>query len=175
MSINLEYSEFTGQPQVTVFRPTGSFDYRDGLYNRRPMTLKEQRFEKFVNDEQAKHDKESQIQEWQRRKAVEERAISIWYGVKENLEDFIVKMRTLDQQEAEYRIQRKNDKAKNLDPQKSLDALREMEMERQRRDRVQKAQEREREQQRVDDLTRATFEARVQASSPCSGPFETYH
>ena len=175
MSTKLEYREFAQEPQVTPFQPTGSFDYRNGVFDNRSMTLKEKRFEDFVNEKQARHDEESQIREWRRCKAVEEAAISIWHQVEENLKLFIMEMKTRDQQEVEYRVQRKNDKAKNLDPQKSLDALREMEMEGQRKLQVQEAQEREREQQRVDDLIRANFVAGVQASSPCSGPFGTHH
>ena len=142
-----KHRNFTQASVNTPFLSTGSFDYRK-FYRGRLMTPKEQRFENFVNDIQARHDEISDLNEWRRRKDLEEEAILLYYELDEDMEEFSRQMKTRDQQETEFQCQRKNKKAKDLDPRHSLECLQAMELEGQRRLRAEEAEERVREQLR---------------------------
>ena len=168
MSTNIRYRDFTLAPVNTPFPPTGSFNYRNGFYHGRPMTPREQRFEDFVNGIQARHDEVSELSEWRRRKNHEERAILLYHQVGEDMEEFSRQMKTLDQQETEFQCQRMNDKAQVLDPRRSLEKLREMELERQqilRAEEAKEVEERAREQLKIQDAARLQFRIEVEAST----------
>ena len=163
MSSNIRYRTFTQAPINTPFPLTGSFDYRK-FYRGRSLTPKEQRFEEFVNGIQARHDKISELVEWRRRKDLEEEAILLYYELGEDMKEFSRQMKTRDQQEMEFQCQRRHKKAKDLDPRHSKECLRAMELEGQRRLRVEEVEERAREQLRVEDAARAEFRIDMEAS-----------
>ena len=120
MLIELGSRLFSQPPTITRFPPTGSYNFRLGLFNHRPMTLQEQQFEKFVNDMQAKHDEVSQVEEWRRRKDLEEAAILFYHELNEDLEQFGQRMRTPDQREMDFHCQRRNRKAEYLEFHRQL-------------------------------------------------------
>ena len=126
------------------------------------MTLKEQRFEDFVDNIQAKHDELSEIIEWRRLKNHEEEAICVYHEVGENLDMFSARMKTHDQQEMEYHCQRKKQKDKNLD---LVEASRLSYARAQEYTGAREAEERARNQERMRSNAVATFKAGVQASS----------
>ena len=78
------------------------------------MTVQEQNFEQFVNNRQAERDIISDINEWERLKALEEEAIQLWQELDGNLGEYQRQMRTRDQQAMEHQCQRKKDKALHL-------------------------------------------------------------
>ena len=128
------------------------------------MTLKEQRFEQFVNAVQARHDELSDLVEWRRRKDVEEEAITVYFELGQDLQLFIEKMKTFDQQEMEYQCQRRGAKLKCLYPERYPKQLRAWELRRQERIRTQDADERKREQEKINSVAVAKFNADVRAS-----------
>lgn len=128
------------------------------------MTTKERRFEQFVNDMQARQDELSEFKEWRRLKDVEEEAISLYHEVGKNMEQFARQMRTRDQMEMEYQCQRKRQKAEDLNPQKALMFLMEMDSNRQDNIRAQQVEDRAREQEKIKGEAVASFKAGIQAS-----------
>lgn len=128
------------------------------------MTLKEQRFEQLVNAVQARHDELSDLVEWRRRKDVEEEAITVYFELGQDLQLFIEKMRTFDQQEMEHQCQRRGAKLKCLYPERYPKQLRAWELRRQERIRTQDADERKREQEKINSVAVAKFKADVRAS-----------
>ena len=114
MSINLEIREYTTLPTPDPFPSTGSFNFRQGVYNQRSMTVEEQNFEQLVNNRQAEHDISSYLNEWERLKALEEEAIQLWQDLDGNLVEYQRQMRTRDQQAMEYQCQRKKEKTEKL-------------------------------------------------------------
>ena len=117
MSINLALREYTTLPTPEPLPSTGSFNFRQGVYNQRPMTVQEQIFEQFVDVRQAEYDICSFINEWERLKALEEEAIQLWQELDGNLVEYQRQMRTRDQQAMEHQCQRKKEKARHLDQQ----------------------------------------------------------
>lgn len=130
------------------------------------MTLKEQRFEEFVDDIQARHDELSEIREWRRLKNHEEKAICLYHEVGEDLDTFSMRMRTHDQQEMEYHCQRKKQKDIDLDP---IEASRKSNVRAQEYIQqyigAREAEKRARDQERIRNNAVAEFKAGVQASS----------
>ena len=114
MSINLALREYTTLPVPEPLPSTGSFDFRQGVYNHRSMTVREQNFEQFVNVRQAEHDIRSSINEWERLRALEEDAIQLWQDLDGNLAEYQRQMRTRDQQAMEFQCQRKKEKERKL-------------------------------------------------------------
>lgn len=162
MSIDLESRTFTQAPVTRPFPSTGSIYYRYGAFNGRSLTFKEQQFEQFVNDMQARHDELSVLREWRRLKDIEEEAISLYHELGKNLDEYKRQMRTRDQMEMEYQCQRKRQKSENLNPQtvlwKSQKRLHEYLG-------AKEAGERAKDQERIRSNAVADFKARVQASS----------
>ena len=116
MSINRALREYTTLPSIPQpFPSTGSFDFRHGVFNERPMTVQEQNFEQFVNARQAEYDISSFMDEWERLRAHEEAAIQLWQDLDGNLAEYQRQMRTRDQQETEHQCQRKKEKALRLE------------------------------------------------------------
>ncbi len=144
----------------TPFPYTGSLLYRCGAFDGRSMTLKEQWFENFVNEEQARKDLSWDLNEWERRKDHEEKAILLYEELGENWMAFATRMETLDQQEYEYQCQRDKQKAENLDRNNAswLSWARLPEEEK------RKAAEEAKEQARVKSNFAAQVKARTQAS-----------
>ena len=126
------------------------------------MTRKEQWFEDFVNDEQAKHDEFSQLEEWTRLKVFEQEAISLYNRLGGDLDEYARQMRTRDQMEMEYQCQRKRQKNEDLDPQRAFERTFAMTvaMERDRR-----AEENARHQERMRLEVVEEFKAGIQAST----------
>lgn len=126
------------------------------------MTRKEQWFEDFVNDEQAKHDEFSQLEEWTRLKVFEEEAVSLYNRLGGNLDEYARQMRTRDQMEMEYQCQRKRQKNEDIDPQRAFERTCAMTvaMERDRR-----AEENARHQERMRLEVVEEFKAGIQAST----------
>ena len=81
-----------------------------GVYDNRPMTAQERRFEDFVNERQALHDISNERKEWTRCRDVEEEAIVIFHEVGCDLSEFLTKMLTYDQEELEFQCQRRKEK-----------------------------------------------------------------
>lgn len=73
------------------------------------MTAQEERFENFVNEEQAYHDIIAEFEEWKRCKRVEEEAITVYRDVNGDMGRYLHFMATRDQAEAEFQCQRKKD------------------------------------------------------------------
>lgn len=128
------------------------------------MTLKEQRFEQLVNAVQARHDELSDLVEWRRRKDVEEEAITVYFELGEDLQLFIEKMKTFDQQEMEHQCQRRGAKLRCLYPERYPKQLRAWELRRQEKIWTQDADERKREQEKINSVAVAKLKANVQAS-----------
>ena len=128
------------------------------------MTAKEERFERYVNDMQARADELGHLREWRRLKECEEEAILLYHQLDENLEEYSRQMRTADQMEMEYQCQRKKQKSDDLNPQKPLWHLYEMEMRRQGSIKVKEAEERAKDLEEVKIKAVADFKARIQAS-----------
>lgn len=148
---------FTQAPVTGPFPPTGSLYYRWGVFNGRLMTPKEQRFEHFISDMQARHDEISELREWRRLKDIEEEAVLLYHELG-NIVEYTRQMSTRDQMETEYQCQRKRQKAEDLNPWAT--ALKHG----QERLRAE-AEERARDQERI----RSSFKARIQQASQQSG------
>ncbi|KAM0805988.1 hypothetical protein BDR22DRAFT_194331 [Usnea florida] len=126
MSFNLALRTYTTLLSIPEPLPSmGSFNYRRGEFDDRPMTVQEQNFEQFGNNRQAEHDISSAVIEWERLKAHEEDAIQLWQELDGNLEEYQRQMRTRDQQAMEFQCQRK--KAKATIPQRLAQHMREYE------------------------------------------------
>lgn len=171
MSSETEYSKFT-HPPTKPFPPTGSLFYREGVFYGRSMTLKEQRFEKFVNDMQARQDLISEFKEWRRLKDLEEEAIVLYHELGQDQEEFKSQMMTRDQMDMEFQLQRKRKKAENLDPEMARSFLFMMFLDRQQNLRAEQAEQRERDEKErrareesIKCKKKADFHAGVQASS----------
>ncbi|CAD6589463.1 MAG: hypothetical protein ASARMPREDX12_003844 [Alectoria sarmentosa] len=156
--------DFTQAPVIRPFPPTGSFYYRYGVFTGRSMTLKEQWFEQFVNEMQARHDELSDLREWRRRKDVEEAAIAHYHDLGGNilLADTRLRMKKFDQEDMEIQCERKKRKADNLNPQRAWEK---MELDRQQAIKAREAEERARDEERIRIQFVEDFKAIVPASS----------
>lgn len=128
------------------------------------MTLKEQRFEQFVNEMQARHDELSDLREWRRRKDVEEAAIAHYHDLGGDilLEDTRLRMKKFDQEDMEIQCERKKRKYENLNPQRAWEK---MELDRQQAIIAREAEERARDEERIRIQFVEDFKAVVPASS----------
>lgn len=165
----MRYRTFAEAPVAKPFPPTGSLFYRCGAFDGRSMTLKEQWFEQFVNEMQAREDVSRDLKEWERRKNHEKKAILLYQELGENLQDFATQMAIHDQQEFEYQCQRDKQKAENLDPNNkasrlSWARLQEWAMKEQAEKEKREAAEKAMEQARIKSNFAALVKARIQAS-----------
>ena len=74
------------------------------------MTAQEERFESFVNGEQAFHDILVEHEEWLRCKAVEEEAVKVYDRLNGDMHEYVRRMATIDQHEVEFQCTRKKNK-----------------------------------------------------------------
>lgn len=127
----------------------GSYLFRAGVYNGRPMTAKEQRFENLVNEDQASWDQFSELREWRRRRDLEEKAISLYIEYGGNMAWFTHRQWNIDQSETEFQCQKRKYKIEGpQNPWNSRKELQAWNSEIQSRP-AREAAEREREQQRL--------------------------
>ena len=127
------------------------------------MTLKEQRFEQFVNEMQARHDERSDLREWRRQKDVEEEAITVYHELAGKPPQVIwTDMYTEDQKDMEIQCERKKRKVEDLNPH---EAWKKMELDRQQAIIARQAEERARDEERIRIKFVEDFKAIVPASN----------